>query len=161
MDPQRHTPSAAYSIYKDFHILLTRLTGLVWNIQVCSVRSKIPLQHQRFDLNGRVKTYHNILPKMGIPTKWESQKPNNQLRPGILADGIKYTVSLSGKAFVRQPLSGKVSRYKYLRYGMVIAPCTVILLTTEGSQISVVCHMLEPKEIKQDKSVHLWAVRSH
>ena len=90
-----------------FHIPLTRLTWLVWNIQVCSVRSKIPLQPQQFDLSGSVKTYHSVLPKMGIPTKWESQKPNNQLRPGILADGIKYTVSLSGKAFVRQPPVGQ------------------------------------------------------
>ena len=69
MDPQRHTPSVAYSIYKDFHIPLTRLTWLVWNIQVCSVRSKIPLQPQQFDLSGSVKTYHDVLPKMGIPTK--------------------------------------------------------------------------------------------
>ena len=36
--------SRAYSIYKHFRIPLTRLTWLVWNIQVCSVRSKIPLQ---------------------------------------------------------------------------------------------------------------------
>ena len=69
MDPQRHTSLAAYSIYKDFHIPLTRLTWLVWNIQVCSVRSKIPLQPQQFDLSGSVKTYHSVLPKMGIPTK--------------------------------------------------------------------------------------------
>ena len=52
-----------------FHIPLTRLTWLVWNIQVCSVRSKIPLQPQQFNLNGSAKTYHNVLPKMGIPTK--------------------------------------------------------------------------------------------
>ena len=69
MDPQRHTPSAAYAIYKDFHIPLTRLTWLVWNMQVCFVRSKIPLQPQQFDLSDNVKTNHSVLPKMGIPTK--------------------------------------------------------------------------------------------
>ena len=60
--------SAAYSIYKDFHIPLTRLTWLVWNIQVCSVRSKIPLQPQQSDLSGSVKAYHSLLPQMGIST---------------------------------------------------------------------------------------------
>ena len=52
-----------------FHILLTHLTWLVWNIQVCSISFKIPLQPQQFDLSGSVKTYHSVLPKMGIPTK--------------------------------------------------------------------------------------------
>ena len=31
-------------LYKDFHIPLTRLTWLVWDIQVCSIRTKISLQ---------------------------------------------------------------------------------------------------------------------
>ena len=74
MDPQRHTPSAAYSIYKDFHIPLTRLTWLVWNIQVCSVRSKIPLQPQQVDLSGNVKTYHSALQKNGYTDKMRKSK---------------------------------------------------------------------------------------
>ena len=76
----------------------------------------------------------------------KNQKPNNQLRPGILTDGIKYMVSLSGKAFVRQPPVGPVSRCKYLRYDTAITPYTVILLTTEGSQIFGTYLMLEPKK---------------
>ena len=54
--------------YKDFHIPLTRLTWLVWNIQVCSVRAKNSLQAQQSDLSGSVKTYHSLLPQMGIST---------------------------------------------------------------------------------------------
>ena len=46
-----------------------------------------------------------------------------------------------------------VSRCKYLRYDIAMTSYTVILLTTEDSQISGICHMLEPKEINQDKSV--------
>ena len=48
---------------------------------------------------------------------------------------------------------GPVSRCKYLRYDIAITPYTVMLLTAEGSKISGICHMLEPKEINQDESV--------
>ena len=108
--------SAAYSILQESHIPLTRWEWLIWKIQI------------------------------GIPTKWESQKPNNQLRPGILTNRIKYMVSLSGKAIVRQPHVSPVTRCKYLRYDTAITPYTIILLTTKGSWIFGTYLMLEPNK---------------
>ena len=66
--------SAAYSIYKDFHTPLTRLTWLVWNIQVCSVRAKNSLQDQQSDFSDSMKSYHILLLQMGISITREKSK---------------------------------------------------------------------------------------
>ena len=60
-------------------------------------------------------------------------KAKQSARPGILTEEIKYMVSLLEKAFVCQPPSRPVSRYKYLGYDMAITPYTVILLLIKGS----------------------------